>query len=515
MASMSLHKRITVNSLSNAFRYFVFVCFTFVLTPFIIRSIGDSMYGLWFLILSLIGYAGIFEMGIQSAMIKLVAEHSATEDSLKVNETVSTAFVFFAAVGAVVALLCWTALPFALGYFIEDAGTAALGKKLAVVLGADVIAVFLMYVFTGMIYGKQRYHLKNIIDIVVTGVYALLIYFALSGGRGIYALVVVKTATDFAALAAFYFLCRSVDPGFTLSVGLVSRDSFRRLFSLGSRIFTSATMARIANGAEPAITSYYLSNAWTSVFAIPKRLLSYTKEITWALATGFTPVFSELQGKNDFEAIRSIYINYTRYILLAVLPGLAVMFVYGVPFIAIWIGQEFADKGGVLLYLLTLSFFFDTLQPLILRMFIGIGKVGFPVKVYTLASIIYILSSIVAVQAYGINGMGACALAVSAVTQLILIWHVSGFLGMGSLSLVTRSMFLPVSLSLLYGGGLFMTSKAFAPATYLSILAQNIIAAPFYGAMVFFIALSRDERRFVVDKARAILGGLQKREALR
>ena len=57
-----------VNALSNWVSLGVNVIIGFVLTPFIIRSLGKTGYGIWTLVCSFVGYYGLLNLGVGSAI---------------------------------------------------------------------------------------------------------------------------------------------------------------------------------------------------------------------------------------------------------------------------------------------------------------------------------------------------------------------------------------------------------------------------------------------------------------
>ena len=70
----SIHRRLSVNAIANLVRYGVYLGVSFLLTPFLVKKLGAQNYGLWVLVLSMLGYGGLLELGIQTAVVKLVAQ---------------------------------------------------------------------------------------------------------------------------------------------------------------------------------------------------------------------------------------------------------------------------------------------------------------------------------------------------------------------------------------------------------------------------------------------------------
>src|SRR5690606_20228247 len=51
-----------------------------ILTPYIIRTLGDSEYGLYILVGSIIAYLGLMNLGINNATVRYVAKYKALKD---------------------------------------------------------------------------------------------------------------------------------------------------------------------------------------------------------------------------------------------------------------------------------------------------------------------------------------------------------------------------------------------------------------------------------------------------
>ncbi|MFC1826941.1 oligosaccharide flippase family protein [Thermodesulfobacteriota bacterium] len=477
-------------------KYFVYILIAFFLTPFIIDNIGTSQYGLLVVVLSLVGYAGILEMGVQSAIVKLVAQYAAEEEKDKVNEIFVTAFFFFLIIGLLSAVVFWFVIPPLTPFLLKDVKSLSVVNKLLVIFGFDLIVVFLKYVFSGFIYGLQIYHVKNFVDTVSGFLNAILIFFLLPGGS-ILIIAGVKLFVDIVTAAALFILCRKAYPSLKINFSNVSKQSFHELLRFGGKIFASATMVRIANNFDPLIITYYLTTTWTAIFAIPRRLVDYLKEISWAFTTGFMPAFSELQGKNDLETIRAIYLRYTRYIIILIFPVVIAVMVYGVPFIRLWVGEEFADKGSILVSLLAGAFAVESFQPLLWRLFIGVGRLNILVKVSAATSAAYIIMALILVKFYGINGIGVSALLIAFFNQSIFLFYACEYMRISKLEYFMKCHFAPLSISLFFGCALYGLSQLFPPVSYMMIMMQFAAVLPLYAALVYFFALGQDEKEHI------------------
>ena len=76
-----------------------------VLTPFIIRSLGDSEYGLYILIGGVIGYISILDLGLNNAIIRYVSKYRAENDKSGEESFLATTMVIYGIISVVVVLI--------------------------------------------------------------------------------------------------------------------------------------------------------------------------------------------------------------------------------------------------------------------------------------------------------------------------------------------------------------------------------------------------------------------------
>lgn len=502
----NLHRRLAINSISNVSRFVVFLGGALLLTPFVVRTLGDAAYGFWVVLLSFVGYAGILELGVQPAVIKLVGHHRGRMDRAHLEELVTAALVFFTLVGLLAALLVAFVLPPLMPHLVKDHEGFGSLRPLFAVVAADVLIVFLNYVYAGILYGWQLYHGKNLIDIAAWIANALLLVAFLREG-GLLFLAVSKTVTDLLALIATIALCRRTLPDVRMARGRIGRRSFGELLGFGSKLFASATSKRVSNYAQPLIISSHISAAATAFFAIPVRLVDYAQQIAWALSTGFMPMFSELQGRNEGEFLRSLYVRYSRYMLLLTLPILVLIFVYGPGFSGRWIGPEYAIRGRDALYLLTAAVFVEGLQPLLWRLFTGVGRLDLLVSVSATASLLSVALGLIWVRTMGIAGVALSVLVTTAASQVIFFWRTSRYLNLSPLAQMREIQGRPLLVGAVHFGATYGVARLIGTDTYRTMALGGLLSLIVYAPLAL-LALRPGERRKLREAARSFRGRL-------
>lgn len=91
---------------------FVSLTLLFVLTPIIVRYLGQSAYGMWATLGSIVGYLGLFNFGMNTATVKYTAEYRARNEQEILNKTISSILVVFILIGVFIILVCAGLAPF-------------------------------------------------------------------------------------------------------------------------------------------------------------------------------------------------------------------------------------------------------------------------------------------------------------------------------------------------------------------------------------------------------------------
>jgi O-antigen/teichoic acid export membrane protein len=170
----------------------------FLVAPFLVHRLGETVYGLWILIASLTSYFGLFDLGVRGSVGRYIAFHRARDDRVRVNATLSTALT----------ILCGTALAVLAGTFalswlffrIFDVPAAEVDEtRLALlVVGVNLALTFPLNVFDATLWAFQRFDLLNAIDIPAVILRTALTFYFIGTGHGLVTLALVTLLTTVA-----------------------------------------------------------------------------------------------------------------------------------------------------------------------------------------------------------------------------------------------------------------------------------------------------------------------------
>ena len=88
-------------SILRTIEFFVTAVIGLILMPFIIHSLGDKMYGLWIFVGSFLGYYGLLDLGLDSAIQRYVSRSIGIKDYKEVNRIINTSLLIFTILGCI------------------------------------------------------------------------------------------------------------------------------------------------------------------------------------------------------------------------------------------------------------------------------------------------------------------------------------------------------------------------------------------------------------------------------
>lgn len=380
--------------------------------PYMLRMLGQSEYGLYSLVASVIAYLTVLDLGFTNAVIRYTARFRA-EGKVKEQQEMFGMFILIYSAISLVALVAGGFLYANVdGIFGAKmtSGELAEMKPMLLMLLFNLVVTFPLSVFGSIITAYEKFVFQKLLVIgrllLSTAVMIVLLHF----GYKAMALVVVQTVFNIVQLIANLIFCRrKLDikvrfarfrPGF-----------FKEVAAYSFWILLNTLMDRVYWSTGQFVLGAVAGTVAISVFSIAVRLEQMYMSFSTAISSVFLPkVTSMVAGNEGDKAISDLFIRTGRiqYCVLAfVLTG---FIVFGRQFIALWAGAGYEDA-----YAISLIFFVPMTVPLVQNLGITIlqakGMMRFRSLMYVGVAALSLVLQIFLSKRFGVMG---CALAVAA-----------------------------------------------------------------------------------------------------
>jgi len=360
--------------LSNWMTYVLSGTVSFFLSPFIVRHLGNSAYGVWVLLVSMTGYLGFLDLGIRGAVTRYVAKFHAEKEHVESSRTVSSASGLFLGAGAVAVLAAAIFAAFAIPHFKIPPSYLRAAQLVVLLAGLNVAVSFISGVFGGVIVGLQRFDLLSAVAIGGIALRAVAIFFALESGEGLVTLALIQLGGTLCELLLGYVLARKLYPELRIGMGDVRRDHVALIFSFGFYAFLLHLSNYFIFFTDALVIAAFLPVSMVTFFAIGGNLANYGRDLVGGFSRTMTPLASKLEVESGQEGLQRAILRQARFCALAMWPIFLTFIIRGPSFIGLWMGASYSELSGHVLWILSVPWLFGTGASVVASGMLGISK---------------------------------------------------------------------------------------------------------------------------------------------
>ena len=397
--------RVLKNVLMNWAGYLATILIGFFLSPFVVHHLGNALYGVWSLIVSLTGYLGLLDLGVRGAVTRYVARFHTQGSDVDSSKIISSALAVFTVAG-----LLATAISIGLAFFVVDRlripHELLFSARVVVCLAGITVASSLVGgVFGGVVAGLQRFELTNAAETGVSVGRAISIVLALRWGKGIITLGILQLLFSVAAGLVNLWISFKLYPKLQIGISRLSREHLRMIFSFGIYSFLLQAFVYLILYTDAVVIAAFLPVTMVTFFAIAENLISYSRRLVGGMSMPMTPLASQLEARGDHAELRQVIVNWSRY---ATSLGLAIgitFLIRGSTFIGLWMGPAYTSLSGRVLSVLTIGLISMASFSVPWAVSFGLERHRTLVPVYLIVAVANVGLSIALIKPLGIVGV--------------------------------------------------------------------------------------------------------------
>ena len=509
---MSILKTISKNIFSNYVGIGGAIIIAFVLSPYLVHTLGDTKYGVWSVVSALTGYMSLLDLGISSAVAKYVAKYKALKDYRSINVVIGSSLVVLMTVAAILILVSPLLAKGMVGFFDFEGELGRTVHALIIVASIDIAIFVCTGVLMGAYYGFQRFEVTNAVNLSVGLFKALAFYLALSNGLGLFAMGVVSLLGNILAAILLFTTMRKFEPEVKLQPQAADRKTIRSIYDYSKYTFISMFAMQLVYYSDAFVIGYFLTAAAITIYTIPWSLSEYTNKLILAIAQTFVPVFSEQDATEGNEEIYRTYITGTKFMLLISNLLCIGILAVGDHFVGIWMGPRYAVECSLILSVLFITQLIKGPQLLSYSILLGTSNHR-KFSMYNFGfSLLNLFLSIMLVQRFGLIGV-AIGTAITQITFFGIVTPIltSRVINSSILDYLKQTYLRSIGPALLLYFSLKYLSGVAEPNTYGLLLLQAMGAAVVYLVSAYFLLLDSSERSIVLAAVQRLLGKILKR----
>lgn len=501
------------------FRYALMVLVGLFLSPFIVRSVGTSAFGVWVLVGSVTGTLGLFDLGVRSAVTRFIAFEHARGDHNAASAIASTARLLFFVSGAMV-LLTAGVLATRIDHWFKIPPELSVSAGLVlVIVAATVVLNIAIGLYSGTLTALQRLEQIAFVDIGIEVLRIALIVVVLMMGAGLIGLALVGFLLWLIRYRKYQQLVRRYYPELRVSFTMPEASSVRRILSVsGYSTLIFASVVATAN-ATNLIVGALLPMKMIAYYSIGATLPVYAMALSDPIAQTVQPRASRLDAYGDAEGLRQLILSTGRYTSLLLLPIIVTFIVRGRSFIDIWMGREFSGPSGDVLVILAIGLVFATPRYIIQSSLVGTGRHAKLAPWYIAEAICVAALTYVLVRHFGIVGAALAVVGIGAIVSTVVVPQICNRqFGLPLKAIAQNLLLTPVLAMIPFALSSKVVDMYWQASSYVLFFAQVLICLPIAAVGVWAFGLNAHERQkmksavgtFILTEARRLYGRIQR-----
>lgn len=325
-----------------------------IYTPFLITKLGQSEYGLYSLINSVIGYLTVLDLGFGNAIIVYTAKYRAQDRYDEEKKLHGMFRIIFRVIGLITGLM-GLILFFNVNNLFGSTMTAIELKEakiMMLILAFNLMITFQFSIYSSIISAYEKFTYQKIMAILNTLMKPLLMIPLLFMGFKAVAMTVVITIVNVAILLSNYFYCRS-----KLDIKIKFRGFDKKLFKtiLGYSIWIF--LGVIVDKANWSVDQFVLGSVAgtvaVSLYSTASTINHLFINLSTAVSGVLLPKVSKMIAKKSSdEEITNEFIKVGRIQYLIVFLMASGLTLFGKEFFIAWVGKKFITSYYIAIILI-------------------------------------------------------------------------------------------------------------------------------------------------------------------
>ncbi|SCY38719.1 lipopolysaccharide biosynthesis protein [Flavobacterium caeni] len=314
-----------------------------LLTPYMIRQLGDSEYGLYTLIGSLVGYISVLDLGLGNTIVRFVAKYRAEQDRPSEENFLATTMLIYGGIAAAI-VAAGVALYLNLESMFPNL-TALEMHKAKLMFGILIFNLSITLpggAFTAISSAYEHFVFPRALNIAKYVVRSLMVVALLYWGGDAVSIVVLDTVMNLLVIGLNgYYVLGKLKARFRLHQ--FQSPLVREIFSYSVWIFIFAMVGQFQwRGGQIVLGFLGISTTLIGVYGVGIMLGTYYGAFSTAISGVFLPRATKMTVlEASSEELTSMMIRIGRFSLLTLLMILGGFLLYGQQFVLLWVGPTY------------------------------------------------------------------------------------------------------------------------------------------------------------------------------
>lgn len=323
-------------------------------TPFLISKLGQSEYGLYSLIASVIGYLTVLDLGFGNAIIVYTAKYRAQEKYEEEKRLHGMFRIIFSIIGVIAALIGIVLFLNVNNLFGKTMTAVELNeaKIMMLILSFNLFITFQFSIYSSIISAYEKFTFQKIMSIVNTLLKPALMIPLLFLGYKAIAMTVVITVVNIIVLLSNYMFCKKK---LNINIKFMGFDKnlFKTILGYSIWIFLGVIVDKVNWSVDQFVLGSVAGTVAVSIYSAASTINHLFINLSTAINTVLLPKMSKMVARNaSDEEITNEFIKVGRIQYLIIFLMCSGLVLFGKEFFIAWVGKDFIKSYYIAIILI-------------------------------------------------------------------------------------------------------------------------------------------------------------------
>ena len=477
-----------------------------VYTPVMLRLLGQSEYGLYQLVYSVVSYLSLLSLGFGSSYLRFYSRYKAQKDESGVAKLNGMFILIFSSIS----IICIICVSIMIGNIHNIFGTGLTKQEYEtarVLMGLLIINLAMTFpnsVFNCSITAHEKFFFQKLLILLQNLFSPFLTLPLLIMGYGSIGMVSVTTFLTFVLLFSNMFYCfKNLHIRFEFKGLQISL--LKEMWVFTFFIFLNQIIDQINWSLDKFLLGRFAGTTAVAVYGVGGQINTLYLQFSSSVSNVFVPKVNRIVAEtNDDEQLTKLFTKVGRIqfmVLGLILSGFVFL---GTPFVKLWAGSEYSES-----YVVTLLLIIPVTVPLIQNLGIEIQRAKNMHKaraiIYLAIAIANVFISIPLIKVIGPTG-AALGTAISLIVGNIIFmnWYYHVRIGMNMIYFWKEiAKFIPALITPCGVG--FLIMKFAHVSGIFNVFIYSIIYMVIYGISMYFLGMNTEEKNLVMGPVKKII----------
>lgn len=318
------------------------VAITFLSVRYVLQNLGNEKYGIWAVLISIMQWIALFDIGIGNGLKNKLAESLANDNKKDALEFVSTAYILMGGVAIILILISTPAIFFIKWSNIFNSNILV-QKDYIILMGLFTYAIIIYFVLAlinNVLISLQRSSLGGLMPLMANGsfLFFMLLFSNILKGNIILILSFYVVCLLFSGIIMNFIVFKKyifLKP----SIKSFKIDKIKSILNIGINFFIIQLAGIIIFSTDNIIISQVLGPQFVTKYSITLSFFNYLSAFTTIIMSPFWSSYTEAYTKQDFVWMQRVIKK--MILLITPIACIAIFMVIFFNYITkVWLGKD-------------------------------------------------------------------------------------------------------------------------------------------------------------------------------